>query len=138
VKVQRIGTMKIASLLRARAVWLCVLAALAVLSSAAGGGLLRDKAQSPPAPAAASSASAQAPMPAQQAVKPSADTALDGRKKQIGGDCASLLKLANGLKAEVDKTTKDTLSVTVIRKAGEIEQLARKMKDEMKPVVGKS
>ena len=41
---------------------------------------------------------------------------------------ASLLKLAYSLKSEVDKTTKDTLSVTVVRQAAEIEQLARKMR----------
>jgi hypothetical protein len=36
--------------------------------------------------------------------------------------------LANSLKAEMDKTTRDTLSVAVIRRAGEIEQLAHKMR----------
>lgn len=41
---------------------------------------------------------------------------------------ANLLKLAYSLKSEVDKTTKDTLSVTVVRQASEIEQLARKMR----------
>ena len=40
----------------------------------------------------------------------------------------NLLKLAYNLKSEVDKTTKDTLSVTVVRQASEIEQLARKMR----------
>ena len=41
---------------------------------------------------------------------------------------ANLLKLAYGLKTEVDKTTKDTLSVAVVRRAGEIELIARKMR----------
>lgn len=41
---------------------------------------------------------------------------------------ANLLKMANNLKTEVDKTTADTLSVTVVREAGEIEQVARKMR----------
>ncbi len=36
--------------------------------------------------------------------------------------------MATDLKQEVAKTTKDTLSVTVIRKAGEIEQLAHKVR----------
>ena len=40
----------------------------------------------------------------------------------------NLLKLAYNLKSEVDKTTKDTLSVAVVRQASEIEQLARKMR----------
>ncbi len=48
---------------------------------------------------------------------------------QVADECASLLKLATDLKAEVDKTTKDELSVGVVRKAGEIEQLARKVRD---------
>jgi len=42
-----------------------------------------------------------------------------------------LLKLATDLKAEVDKTTKDTLSLNVIRKADEIERLAHNVKGKM-------
>ena len=49
-------------------------------------------------------------------------------KNPVAVDTANLMKLANTLKADVDKTTKDTLSVTVVREAGEIEQLARKMR----------
>jgi hypothetical protein len=41
---------------------------------------------------------------------------------------ANLLKAVYTLKLEVDKTTKDTLSVSVVRKAAEIEQMARKMR----------
>jgi len=40
----------------------------------------------------------------------------------------NLLKMAYDLKSEVDKTTKDTLSVAVVRRASEIEQLAHKMR----------
>jgi hypothetical protein len=58
------------------------------------------------------------------------------RKKQIADDSAKLLKLAADLKAEVDKTTKDTLSLTVIRKADEIERLAHNVKEKMKLTVG--
>jgi hypothetical protein len=58
------------------------------------------------------------------------------RKKQIGEDSARLLKLATDLKAEVDKTTKDTLSLGVIRKADEIEKLAHSVKEKMKLSVG--
>jgi hypothetical protein len=58
------------------------------------------------------------------------------RRKQIADDSARLLKLANDLKAEVDKTTKDMLSLTVIRKADEIERLAHNMKEKMKLTVG--
>jgi hypothetical protein len=58
------------------------------------------------------------------------------RKKQIADDSAKLLKLATDLKAEVDKTSKDTLSVNVIRKADEIEKLAHSVKEKMKPAAG--
>jgi hypothetical protein len=58
------------------------------------------------------------------------------RKKQIAEDSAKLLKLATDLKAEVDKTSKDTLSLNVIRKADEIERLARNVKEKMKLTVG--
>jgi hypothetical protein len=60
------------------------------------------------------------------------------RKKQISDDSAKLLKLATELKTEVDKTTKDTLSLGVIRKADEIEKLARSVKEKMKLTVGGS
>ena len=58
------------------------------------------------------------------------------RKKQISDDSARLLKLATELKTEVDKTTKDTLSLGVIRKADEIEKLAHSVKEKMKLSVG--
>ena len=58
------------------------------------------------------------------------------RKKQIADDSALLLKLAADLKAEVDKTNKDTLSLAVIRKADAIERLAREVKEKMKLAVG--
>ncbi len=49
-------------------------------------------------------------------------------QSEILDETANLLKLANTLKAEVDKTTQDTLSLAVIREAGEIEKLAHKMR----------
>jgi hypothetical protein len=60
------------------------------------------------------------------------------RKKQISNDSAQLLKLATELKNEVDKTTKDTLSLNVIRKADEIERLAHSVKEKMKLTAGGS
>jgi hypothetical protein len=50
----------------------------------------------------------------------------------IVDESARLLKLATDLKAEVDKTTKDTLSISVVRKADEIEKLAHSVKEAMK------
>jgi hypothetical protein len=58
------------------------------------------------------------------------------RRKQIADDSARLLKLASDLKAEVDKTNKDTLSLDVIRKADEIERLAHSVKEKMKLSAG--
>lgn len=54
------------------------------------------------------------------------------RKKQIADESAQLLDMALALKAEVDKTTKDTLSLNVIKKADQIEKLAKSVKDKMK------
>ena len=54
------------------------------------------------------------------------------RRQEISDDSAKLLKMASDLKAEVDKTNKDTLSLGVIRKAEEIEKLAHSVRDKMK------
>ena len=54
------------------------------------------------------------------------------RQKQIVADTQKLVELANQLKADVDKSNKDTLSLDVIRKADEIEKLAKQVKDKMK------
>jgi hypothetical protein len=54
------------------------------------------------------------------------------RQKKLIEDTEKLLALANELKSDVDKTTKDTLSLDVIRKADEIEKLAHSVKDRMK------
>lgn len=59
----------------------------------------------------------------------------DQRRQQINDECANLLKMANSLKAQVDKTTKDELSISVVRQANQIEQLAHKVKDEIRPAV---
>jgi hypothetical protein len=58
------------------------------------------------------------------------------RQKQLEDDTAKLLVLANELKVEMDKSTKDTLSLTVVKKAEEIEKLARKVRGEMKTSIG--
>lgn len=50
--------------------------------------------------------------------------------KGLEGECDNLMRLAAVLKAEVDRTTVDVLSVGVVRDASRIEQLAHKMRDE--------
>lgn len=54
------------------------------------------------------------------------------RQKQLIEDTNKLVSLANELKEEVDKSTKDTLSLSVIRKAEQIEKLAKSVKEKMK------
>jgi hypothetical protein len=54
------------------------------------------------------------------------------RQKKLQDDTAKLLSLANELKADVDKSTKDTLSLDVVKKADEIEKLAHSVKERMK------
>jgi len=58
------------------------------------------------------------------------------RKKQIAEDSAKLLKLSIDLEFEVEKATKGTLSLNVIRKAEEIEKAAHSVKEKMKLGVG--
>jgi len=62
------------------------------------------------------------------------DTAklMSPKQKQLTDDTAKLQVLANELKAEMDKSNKDTLSLSVIKKAEAVEKLARKVEDEMK------
>jgi hypothetical protein len=55
------------------------------------------------------------------------------RHEQLVADTAKLLELANELKADVDKSTKDTLSIPVVQKADEVGKLAKKLREEMKP-----
>ena len=77
-------------------------------------------------------ANSQTAMREQQAKKMNIAAANSERKRQLGDDSARLLKLASDLKAEVDKTSKDELSLGVIRKADEIERLAHEVKEKMK------
>ena len=54
------------------------------------------------------------------------------RQKKLQADTERLLTLATQLKEEVEKTDKNTLSLEVIKKADEIEKLAKSVKDRMK------
>ena len=83
-------------------------------------------------------ANEQMAMREQNAKNANFDAANLERKRQIADDSAKLLKLASDLKSEVDKTSKDTLSLGVIRKADEIEKLAHNVKEKMKLTMGGS
>ncbi len=103
-----------------------------------------EPATSVPSPPSANSKPKSAPMPGtpklesvttepeSAAAPPPAPAAppknLDTDQKAVADASANLLELASSLKKEVDKTSADTLSVAVVRKAGEIEQLARKLR----------
>jgi hypothetical protein len=95
-------------------------------------GILLPAANRPP------DANDQMEMREQQTKKQNFSAANAERKKQIADDTAKLLKLAADLKEEVDKTSKDTLSLNVIRRADEIERLAHSVKEKMKLSVGGS
>jgi hypothetical protein len=125
---------------QARAIWIGVLAGLAaiVLVPVVGEGLeVRDPGSGyPPSATRIPDANAQNQINGQDAKGKDIEAASTERKKQIANDSAKLLKLATDLKSEVDKTSKDTLSLTVIRKADEIEKLAHDVKEKMKLTVG--
>ncbi|MFZ0394266.1 MAG: hypothetical protein WCF17_17315 [Terracidiphilus sp.] len=77
-------------------------------------------------------------MDQQQSKKDKFEIANAQRHKQIEDDTAKMLELATELKAAVDKTDKDTLSLDVIRKADTIERLAKGVKEKMKLTAGAS
>ena len=54
------------------------------------------------------------------------------RQAKLKEDTDKLLQLASELKASVDKTNENVLSLEVIKKAEEIEKLAKSVKDRMK------
>jgi hypothetical protein len=54
------------------------------------------------------------------------------RQAKLKADTDKLLKLATELKEYVDKSNENTLSLDVIRKAEEIEKLAKSVKDKMR------
>jgi hypothetical protein len=53
------------------------------------------------------------------------------RQAQIEADTKKLYQLSAELRAEVAKTYKESLSLTVLKKAQEIEKLARSLKEEI-------
>jgi hypothetical protein len=57
---------------------------------------------------------------------------INERQKLLVADTDKLLELATELKAEVDKTDKNVLSVDVVKRAEQIEKLARSVKERMK------
>ena len=56
----------------------------------------------------------------------------DARQAQIAADTEKLYQMAQELKAEVAKSNKDILSIAVVKKADEIEKLAKSLKERMR------
>ncbi len=56
----------------------------------------------------------------------------EDRHKQLVADTSKLLQLAQQLQQEVDKSNKDQLSLSVLKKSEEIEKLAKSVKDKMR------
>ncbi len=54
------------------------------------------------------------------------------RQQEIKKDTEKLLELATELKQSVDRSNENTLSLDVIRKADQIEKLAKSVKEKMK------
>ncbi len=139
--------------LRTKAPWLCLLTGLCVLTLTARLGEHKTYAQQSPLPSTATGQIGISPgepvappqpilirTPAAAADSPNQAT-VQARAEMppipepdpnnpVAVQTANLLKLAYDLKSEVDKTTKDTLSVAVVRKAAEIEQLAHKLRSK--------
>jgi len=71
------------------------------------------------------------PMAAQQRAS-RARAMADDRQKHIVDETAKLLQLATELKAAVDKSNKNELSLEVVKKADDIEKLAHDVKQRMR------
>jgi hypothetical protein len=114
-------------------VWACILAGLAAIAMAPVAGTGQTPSQSQDSHLRAAAISSTNPKPQAPSQAPQADgqqAVADGAPasaepaKPVVLETAALLKLATDLKAEMDKTTRDMLSIGVVRKAGEIERLA--------------
>src|SRR5260370_12341756 len=58
------------------------------------------------------------------------------RQQDIRDDTEKLFQLSSELKAAVEKSNEHMLSLDVVRKAEEVEKLAKKVKDKMKEAIG--
>jgi len=58
------------------------------------------------------------------------------RQQDIRDETDKLFQLATELKAAVDKSNENVLSLDVVRKADEVEKLAKKVKEKMKEAIG--
>jgi len=114
-----------------RPAWLCLLGGMAAIVMLPVVYRCLAQVQAPettPQTAAGAPPPANPQMTNQFLIPPEAATPVADQEKETVAEAANLLKMATDLKAEVDKTSKDMLSVEVVRKAGEIEVLAHKVR----------
>lgn len=108
-----------------------IIALLVLLTS----GVAAQVDTTPPADASRSNPSVRQRHPDDQQIRIQQDQLKklnSARQKAIKKDTDKLLQLATELKQYVDKTNDNTLSLDVVKKAGEIEKLAKDVKEKMK------
>ncbi|MBV8206677.1 MAG: hypothetical protein JO041_07780 [Acidobacteria bacterium] len=75
----------------------------------------------------------QEPTQQDERVRQEREKALNTRRQEdLKRDAGRLLEMASELKQDVDKTNENILSLDVIKKAEQIEKLAKSVKDKMK------
>jgi hypothetical protein len=89
-----------------------------------------------PAPSAASQVETRQDPAQKEMQERMAKEANKKRQQDIRNDTDKLFQLATELKAAVDKSNENLLSLDVVRKAEEVEKLAKKVKEKMKESVG--
>lgn len=120
------------------------LAALVFLVMLCSLAVAQAQKETPPRQSSADSSNAQSQTSAQTDKKPSHTSAqkqpepsklmtpAEARQAQLLADTQKLYQLTQELKAEVAKSNKDTLSIAVIKKAEEVEKLAKSLKEKMR------
>jgi len=122
-----------------RLYWVRIVACLAATAALTGAG---HPGQHVPSESAAKTApvkdsNPQMPMRGQQTPQQKSGANNGENSTEAAAYSAMLLKMAIELKTEVDKTNKDMLSVTVVRKADALQKLAHQVKEKMKLSPGK-
>ncbi len=125
------GAGRIAMLLRAKCSIFSAAVIFVVLAGAAGYGQVMGPPADASTPSGQQRREAEDPWTLQQK-KELAKKQNELRQQEIKKDTDQLLELATELKQYVDKTNSDILSMDVIKKAEQIEKLAKSVKERMK------
>jgi hypothetical protein len=115
---------------KSRAGQILTVSLLLILWCVAAPAQQKDSQQSGSSAAQSQPTAAKAPDAADKSAAPKSPA--EARQAQLQADTQRLYQLTQELKEEVAKSNKDTLSVTVIKKAEEVEKLARSLKERMR------